>query len=146
MTNPREVSRLLERGHAAVAVGSEDLDRDLAIECRVPASIHSSECAGTERLEEDDVPPVPCAGKIGGNRKIGVVLTQSIGSMRIDNSRDAAHLPQDLPAVAIIRLLLEALPVNRRAVGHGGTKRDEPGIFRRVAQHPSPRRDGRARD
>ena len=65
--------------------------------------------------------------------------------VRRDERLDVPHRPnQTLPVVAVGQAL-DLAPVDRSAIRHRGTQRDEGGIVRIVGHAPSRLRAGRAR-
>ena len=113
------------RGHA--------LERDLALQLRVPGAVHGSERAGTDNLEKHQVAPHLQLRRFGR-----WAAGFGVCAMRIHHACEALQPAEHDVTLSVGRMLLYLRPVDRLAVADIGRQRDEPGLFKLVGQGPSP--------
>ena len=140
VTDAGEVPRLGQRSMGGMRVPAQQLDRDLALEARIPAAVDRPERPFAERLEQDEM--TPRARRIGRGLGGDQGIDLAVGA---DERGDVAHASEQLLLLGVLERAFDLGPVDRGAVGHGGAECDQRGVVRTLAHAPSRRRDERGR-
>ena len=140
VTDAGEVPSLGQRSMGGMRVPAQQLDRDLALEARIPAAVDRPERPFAERLEQDEM--TPRARRIGRGLGGDQGIDLAVGA---DERGDVAHASEQLLLLGAVERAFDLGPVDRGAVGYGGAERDQRGVVRTLAHAPSRRRDERGR-